>query len=115
MGTASKINFTFVIAIAISTIGGWAATNQPRLEAPWPASVSGFAFSPFRRGQTPSRGQYPLYDEIDADLELIAHNSSSWTRLSACVMSDKPGLWMGVRPAFRAVTTACSGLSFRQG
>jgi len=77
MGTAGKINFTFVIAIAISTIGGWAATNQPRLEASWPASVSGFAFSPFRRGQTPSRGQYPLYDEIDADLELIAHNGSA--------------------------------------
>ena len=77
MGTAGKINLIFVIAIAATTIGGWAATNQPRLEAPWPSHVSGFAFSPLRRGQEPSLGQYPAYDELDADLELIAQNSHS--------------------------------------
>lgn len=77
MVTAGKINLIFVIAIAASTIGGWAATNQPRLEAPWPTGVSGYAFSPWRRGQTPSDAQYPSYDEMDADLALLAWNGGA--------------------------------------
>jgi exo-beta-1,3-glucanase (GH17 family)/cellulose synthase/poly-beta-1,6-N-acetylglucosamine synthase-like glycosyltransferase len=72
-----KINLVLVIVIVFGTIGGWAAMNQPRFEPAWPASVSGFAFSPLRRGQVPSRGQYPTYDDLDADLELIASSARS--------------------------------------
>ena len=77
MGTPGKLNLLFVVAIATSTIGGWAAMNQPMLESTWPETVSGFAFSPLRRGQAPSRGQYPLYEELDADLALVADRSGS--------------------------------------
>jgi exo-beta-1,3-glucanase (GH17 family)/cellulose synthase/poly-beta-1,6-N-acetylglucosamine synthase-like glycosyltransferase len=77
MKNPRSINFLLIVVIAASTIAGWTATNRARLEPRWPASVSGFAFSPLQRGQTPSRGEYPTAAQIDADLALIADSTQS--------------------------------------
>jgi exo-beta-1,3-glucanase (GH17 family)/cellulose synthase/poly-beta-1,6-N-acetylglucosamine synthase-like glycosyltransferase len=65
-------NFTFVLAIVAATASVWAFLNRPLSEPPWPAMVSGFAYSPMRYGQDPDRAQYPGTAEIEADLALLS-------------------------------------------
>ena len=91
--TAGKLNLAFIVAITVGTFGSWAATNQPRLEAPWPTVIDGYAFSPLRRGQEPARGQYPTPEEIDSDLRLLAWNGSAVRTYSlAGTLSEIPDI-----------------------
>ncbi|MDE2091769.1 MAG: glycosyltransferase, partial [Gammaproteobacteria bacterium] len=46
--------------------------NQPEHEPPWPATIQGFAFSPFRAGQDAITHKLPSDAEIAADLKLLA-------------------------------------------
>jgi exo-beta-1,3-glucanase (GH17 family)/cellulose synthase/poly-beta-1,6-N-acetylglucosamine synthase-like glycosyltransferase len=56
---------------ATLTFAVWAWLNRPTSEPPWPTHIQGFAFSPFREGEDPSRGEMPSDSEIDADLKLL--------------------------------------------
>jgi exo-beta-1,3-glucanase (GH17 family)/cellulose synthase/poly-beta-1,6-N-acetylglucosamine synthase-like glycosyltransferase len=63
-----------VIAVALvaATWSLWAFFNQPRPEPPWPKTIQGFAFSPFRMDQDAVARRYPSLAEIDQDLALLA-------------------------------------------
>jgi exo-beta-1,3-glucanase (GH17 family)/cellulose synthase/poly-beta-1,6-N-acetylglucosamine synthase-like glycosyltransferase len=59
-------------AFAALTCAVWAFLNRPASEPPWPAHIQGFAFSPFRTGEDPTRHVMPTDAEIDSDLKLLA-------------------------------------------
>jgi exo-beta-1,3-glucanase (GH17 family)/cellulose synthase/poly-beta-1,6-N-acetylglucosamine synthase-like glycosyltransferase len=59
-------------AFAALTFAFWAFLNRPASEPPWPARIQGFAFSPFRLGEDPTRHEMPTDAEIDSDLKLLA-------------------------------------------
>lgn len=75
--TSSTLNRLLLAAIGVGTFVTWAAVNQSRPAAAWPTLVDGYAFSPLRRGQDPSRGEYPSHAEIEADLRLLAGHSGA--------------------------------------
>src|SRR5579871_1345526 len=58
-------------AFAALTVAVWALVNRPTAEPPWPKHIQGFAFSPFRLGEDPTRHVMPTDGEIDADLKLL--------------------------------------------
>lgn len=60
------------LASAAITVSLWAWFNQPQREPPWPHTIQGFAFEPYRAGQNPAANQYPSDAQIDADLKLLA-------------------------------------------
>ena len=60
------------LALVVVTWGLWAYFNQPRSEPPWPKTIQGFAFSPFRLDQDAVAQRYPSLEEIDQDLALLA-------------------------------------------
>lgn len=61
-----------ILAIfATLTFAVWAYLNRPTREPPWPARIQGFAFSPFRANEDPTRFEMPTDEEIDADLALL--------------------------------------------
>ncbi|MGA9852971.1 MAG: glycosyltransferase [Gammaproteobacteria bacterium] len=60
------------IAAATLTVSIWAYFNQPMREPPWPSTIQGFAFSPFRVDQNPADNKYPSDTQIDSDLKLLA-------------------------------------------
>jgi exo-beta-1,3-glucanase (GH17 family)/cellulose synthase/poly-beta-1,6-N-acetylglucosamine synthase-like glycosyltransferase len=69
------VNLALLAGIAAICAAGWAYFNRP-IEAPdWPELVSGYAYSPFRKGQGPAQGIYPTEDEIRADIELLAEQT----------------------------------------
>jgi exo-beta-1,3-glucanase (GH17 family)/cellulose synthase/poly-beta-1,6-N-acetylglucosamine synthase-like glycosyltransferase len=53
------------------TFAVWAYLNRPTREPPWPARIQGFAFSPFRANEDPTRFEMPTDAEIDEDLTLL--------------------------------------------
>jgi exo-beta-1,3-glucanase (GH17 family)/cellulose synthase/poly-beta-1,6-N-acetylglucosamine synthase-like glycosyltransferase len=53
------------------TFAVWAYLNRPTREPPWPARIQGFAFSPFRSNEDPTRFEMPTDAEIDEDLALL--------------------------------------------
>ena len=47
-----RISTLFVaLLFAVVTFAIWALINRPTEVVPWPEEISGFAFSPFQRGQ----------------------------------------------------------------
>jgi exo-beta-1,3-glucanase (GH17 family)/cellulose synthase/poly-beta-1,6-N-acetylglucosamine synthase-like glycosyltransferase len=59
------------VSAAIS-MGVWTATNQPQPVPAFTGQVGGLAFSPFHRGETPERHQFPTEAEIRTDLAQAA-------------------------------------------
>jgi exo-beta-1,3-glucanase (GH17 family)/cellulose synthase/poly-beta-1,6-N-acetylglucosamine synthase-like glycosyltransferase len=72
-----RVNLAFTAAIIALTAGLWAGLSRPSDEAPWPATVSGFAFSPLRAGQNPADGELPSLAELDTDLRTLARHARS--------------------------------------
>jgi len=68
----NRINLLIMIAVAVATIGIWAYINQPTQQPPWPRTVQGFSFSPFRVNQDAIQHILPSEADIDADLALLA-------------------------------------------
>src|SRR5256884_4802833 len=58
-------------AFATLTFAVWAFLNRPTAEPPWPVRIQGFAFSPLRIGEDPTRKELPTVAEIDSDLKLL--------------------------------------------
>ena len=57
--------------VAAVTLFGWAYVNKPFDEAPWPAVVQGFSFSPYQDGQDAVQNQLPTEEQIRGDLKLL--------------------------------------------
>ncbi len=61
------------IATGAAAFGIWAVLNRPATNIPaYRGEIGGFAFSPFRAGQSPQSGVYPSVAQIRADLALVA-------------------------------------------
>src|SRR5579862_7770572 len=56
---------------ATLTFAVWAYLNRPTTEPPWPSTIQGFAFSPFRANEDPTHLQLPSDAEIESDLKLL--------------------------------------------
>jgi exo-beta-1,3-glucanase (GH17 family)/cellulose synthase/poly-beta-1,6-N-acetylglucosamine synthase-like glycosyltransferase len=66
------VNIAILISIAAVSIGSWAFFNRPMAAPDWPTSISGFAYSPFRDGQSPAKEIFPSEEEIRQDLSLLS-------------------------------------------
>ena len=67
----TRANFIIIVSVAMLTVALFALFNQPTSEAPWPNTIQGFAFSPYREGETPLEHKLPSAAEIDQDLALL--------------------------------------------
>jgi exo-beta-1,3-glucanase (GH17 family)/cellulose synthase/poly-beta-1,6-N-acetylglucosamine synthase-like glycosyltransferase len=67
----TRANFIVIVSAAMLTVALFALFNQPTHEAPWPERIQGFAFSPYREGETPLAHRLPTAAEIDQDLALL--------------------------------------------
>jgi exo-beta-1,3-glucanase (GH17 family) len=54
------VNLAVIVGIAAISIAAWAFFNRPMSAPDWPATISGFAYSPFRYGQDPDKGYLPV-------------------------------------------------------
>jgi exo-beta-1,3-glucanase (GH17 family)/cellulose synthase/poly-beta-1,6-N-acetylglucosamine synthase-like glycosyltransferase len=66
------VNLAVIVGIAAISIAAWAFFNRPMAAPDWPATISGFAYSPFRYGQDPVKDIYPSEEEIRQDLVLLS-------------------------------------------
>ena len=64
-------------AFATLTFAVWAFLNRPTTEPPWPPRIQGFAFSPFRANEDPTRHEMPTDAEIDTDLKLLTGKANT--------------------------------------
>ena len=68
-----RISTLFVaVLFAVVTYFIWAMVNRPTEVVPWPEEISGFAFSPFQKGQNAIYNVMPSTEEIREDVELLA-------------------------------------------
>jgi exo-beta-1,3-glucanase (GH17 family)/cellulose synthase/poly-beta-1,6-N-acetylglucosamine synthase-like glycosyltransferase len=65
---------TLIVALlfAVVTYFLWAMVNRPTEVVPWPEEISGFAFSPFQKGQNAIYNVMPSEEEIREDVELLS-------------------------------------------
>ncbi|HQT60703.1 MAG TPA: glycosyltransferase [Acidiphilium sp.] len=64
------------IATGAAAFGIWAMLNRPATNIPaYRGEIGGFAFSPFRAGQSPQSGVYPSVAQIRSDLALVAKHT----------------------------------------
>jgi exo-beta-1,3-glucanase (GH17 family)/cellulose synthase/poly-beta-1,6-N-acetylglucosamine synthase-like glycosyltransferase len=87
----------------------WAMVNRPTEVVPWPEEISGFAFSPFQKGQNAIYNVMPSEEEIREDVELLSGSTralrtySSLRSLAAVPdiardygMDVVIGIWLGM-------------------
>lgn len=74
--THSYTNLFYAIFVLFSlsaiTLGVWGLLNRPEEVAPWPKQIAGFAYSPYRNGQSPIDSTYPSAEQIDEDMALLS-------------------------------------------
>ncbi|MDB6062073.1 MAG: ndvB [Verrucomicrobiaceae bacterium] len=95
--TRSFTNIFHVIFVLFSlsaiTLGMWGLLNRPEEVAPFPKEVSGFAYSPYRNGQSPIDKNYPSAEQIDEDLALLSqHTRHIRTYSVAGILGDIPAI-----------------------
>jgi exo-beta-1,3-glucanase (GH17 family)/cellulose synthase/poly-beta-1,6-N-acetylglucosamine synthase-like glycosyltransferase len=82
-GFASPGSWAAALGAAVIALGIWAGLNRPVTNiAPFTGQISGFAFSPFHKGESPETNDYPTPAEIKSDLQLAAqhtHNIRTYT------------------------------------
>ncbi len=61
------------LLVAAANFGLWAWANQPANAPAWTGPIHGFAYSAYRRFQSPLTGDYPTPAEISADLAMLSH------------------------------------------
>ena len=66
-----KPSLLITIAIALLTALIWYVLSDAEDEPPWPQKIQGFAFSPVRQHEDPTRNLYPTREEINEDLRLL--------------------------------------------
>ena len=73
-----RISTLFVaLLFAVVTFFIWAMVNRPTEVVPWPEEISGFAFSPFQKGQNAIYNVMPSTEEIREDVALLAGKARS--------------------------------------
>ncbi len=84
----------FALAVAAAgSLGLWNVTNHKQAVPDFTGEVSGLAFSPYQRGQTPEHNDYPSTDQVRADLAVAAKITSRIrTYTVAGPMADIPAL-----------------------
>ncbi len=102
---------TLIVALlfAVVTYFLWAMVNRPTEVVPWPEEISGFAFSPFQKGQNAIYNVMPSEEEIREDVELLSGSTralrtySSLRSLAAVPdiardygMDVVIGIWLGM-------------------
>jgi exo-beta-1,3-glucanase (GH17 family)/cellulose synthase/poly-beta-1,6-N-acetylglucosamine synthase-like glycosyltransferase len=97
-----------LLALSAITLGVWAIANRPMVEPPWPAKVAGYAYSPYRAGQSPLEDIHPSPDEIRADLALLATQTDRIRTYSA---TGAPGDVPALAAEFGIKVTAGAWLS----
>ncbi|MBF0121126.1 MAG: glycosyltransferase [Desulfobacterales bacterium] len=86
-------NLILGLAFAVITFAFWALINRPSSEPPWPSSVAGMSFSPYRMDNDPFIEKYPSLDEIDRDIALLSGKVKSIRTYSVnSVFGDIPRL-----------------------
>lgn len=71
-----RISTLFVaLLFAVVTFAIWALINRPTEVVPWPEEISGFAFSPFQRGQDAIFNVMPTEEEIRSDVALLSEKT----------------------------------------
>jgi exo-beta-1,3-glucanase (GH17 family)/cellulose synthase/poly-beta-1,6-N-acetylglucosamine synthase-like glycosyltransferase len=50
----------------------WAQLNQPTQPPNWTGRISGFAYSPYQRYQSPNKLIFPSVDELDSDIKRLS-------------------------------------------
>jgi exo-beta-1,3-glucanase (GH17 family)/cellulose synthase/poly-beta-1,6-N-acetylglucosamine synthase-like glycosyltransferase len=77
-GFASPGSWAAALGAAVIAFGIWAAANRPVTNiAPYTGQISGFAFSPFHKGESPETNDYPTPAEIKSDLQLAARHTQN--------------------------------------
>ncbi|HEX4919034.1 MAG TPA: glycosyltransferase [Limnobacter sp.] len=59
--------FAFVLLV----LGGYGYINQPAQEPPWVDTIPGYAFSPYRPGQSPVDNIHPSLSDIEKDVAFL--------------------------------------------
>ena len=91
---------TTLLALALAAGAAlliWWALNRPAFVPSYRGTIGGFAFSPFRQGQSPETGVFPSRAEVRADLRLAAgmtHQIRTYT--VAGVQGEIPELARGL-------------------
>lgn len=111
--------FAVLAIVAGLTVAGWASLNQPQVEAPWPKTIQGFAFSPYQEGQDAIRSELPSVEQIRSDLALLAGKTyavrtystegslAETARLAAEFdLNVAQGIWIGDNPVRNAAEIA---------
>jgi len=76
--TIDRASWILLALAATLLVALWALFNRPDHAPPWPQSIEGVSFSPFRAGQTPkSVDFYPSEEQISRDLALLAGSVES--------------------------------------
>jgi len=105
-----RISTLFVaLLFAVATFFIWAMVNRPTEVVPWPEEISGFAFSPFQKGQNAIYNVMPSTEEIREDVELLAGKARALRTYSSLrSLADIPniardydmdvliGIWLGM-------------------
>ncbi len=82
-GWASLGSWAAALGVGVVALGLWAGLNRPVTNIPaYHGEVGGFAFSPFRAGESPQSGIYPSKAQIEKSLKLAAkytHNIRTYT------------------------------------
>ncbi len=102
---------TLIVALLFAAVTYflWAMVNRPTEVVPWPEEISGFAFSPFQKGQNAIYNVMPSEEEIREDVELLSGSTralrtySSLRSLAAVPdiardygMDVVIGIWLGM-------------------
>lgn len=65
--------FVFVLPLVIAAnLAIWAAFNQPHEAEAWTGEIVGFSYSPYQRGQDPTKNIHPTQEQIRADLKILS-------------------------------------------
>ncbi|MGH8125634.1 MAG: glycosyltransferase [Rhodanobacteraceae bacterium] len=63
------------LLVAALNFALWKVADRPTSVVPWNGQVAGFAYSPFRRYQSPLAGTFPTDAEVNSDLALLAKHT----------------------------------------
>ena len=72
MFTIDRASWILLTVVGALLLALWALFNRPDHVPPWPETIQGVAFSPFRADQDPIRIDYPSEREIERDLKLLS-------------------------------------------
>ena len=92
--TALLAALLLALLVAALNFALWAAADRPTDVVPWNGQVTGFAYSPFQRYQSPLTGSFPSDAEVSSDLALLAQHTDRVRVYSVLQYPEIPRLAM---------------------